>query len=125
MVSILSTTTTGTVSGGLHHYSSAVIDNHSSAHLTSTVNAAAKSDHQHHQMTSSGHIKKSAGPRNLSVSFEAAHEPSVEWRAKFGLLSKRKTSLPHSVSGVNTRVSRSAEPSRSASVHLKQKPLKV
>ena len=125
VVGIMSTTTTGTASGGLHYHSSAVIANQSSAHVTSTVNAATKGDQQQHQAMSSGQIKRSAGPRNLSVSFEASHEPTMEWRAKFGLLSKRKMSLPHTVPGVNVRVSRSADPGCSTSVPLRRKPLKV
>lgn len=86
------TTTTATTSGALQHQSSVLIANQSSAQVTSAV---VRGDEQQLQ-GNSGLVKKS-GPRNLSVSFETSQEPPVEWRAKFGLLSKRKMSLPNSV----------------------------
>lgn len=93
LVGIMSvTTTTGTTSGALQHQSSVLVANQSSAHVTSAV---VRGNEQQLQV-SSGLVKKS-GPRNLSVSFETSREPPVEWRAKFGLLSKRKMSLPNSV----------------------------
>ena len=86
------TTTTGTTSGPLQHQSSVLVANPSSAHVTSAV---VRGNEQQLQV-SSGLVKKS-GPRNLSVSFETSREPPVAWRAKFGLLSKRKMSLPNSI----------------------------
>ena len=91
MVGILSyvtTTTTGTMSG-LQHQSSVHTANLSTGPEASTINAAAKTNQQ--QQTS--YVKKS-GPRNLSVSFEtSAGHPHLESRGKFGLLTKRKEAL--------------------------------
>lgn len=129
VVGILSTTTTGTASaaGGIMNQSSLLAANQSSGHMTSSVDAAAGPGRnsvnplQQQQAVGSGHAKKPAGPRNLSVTFDPSQEPPVEWRAKFGLLSKRKMSLPHSVK-MNTRGTRSAD---AAGPLMKSKPLKV
>ena len=108
--------------------SSLLTANQSSGHMTSSVDAAAGPGRysvnplqQEQQAVGSGHAKKPAGPRNLSVTFDPSQEPPVEWRAKFGLLSKRKMSLPHSVR-MNTRGTRSAD---AAGPLMKSKPLKV
>ena len=119
MVGILSmTTTTGTASGGPQLQSQALVANQSYGHVTSAV---AKGDEQKQQV-GSGHIKKS-GLRNLSVTFETSNEPPVEWRTKYGLLTKRKLSLPNSVR-MNSRGS-STESGHHRPGLLKPKSLKV